>query len=110
MYSTLRCGMKLYQLSTSSISPCSQELEHNLQRIGEYVFGLGLRNYLTCHDSIKAKRQAIEEIVAPLSTKANIFTRSATMAPGTFSLLSNLTSLFLPALLVLRRKWKYKSK
>ena len=110
MYSTLRCGMRLYQLSTSSISPCSQELEHNLQRIGEHVFGLGLRNYLTCHDSIKAKRQAIEEIVAPLSTKANIFTRSATMAPGTFSLLSNLTSLFLPALLVLRRKWKYKSK
>lgn len=105
MYSTLRCGVRLYQLA----STCSKELEQNIKIIGEFVFGLGLRNYLTCYDNIKAKRQAIMEYVVPLSIKGNIYTKCATKAPRTFSILSNFSSFFLPVLLVLRRKWKYRS-
>ena len=108
MYSTLRCGMRLYQLTTSDFAQCGDEIKQSIQNIGEFVFGLGLRNFLTCKDDFLLKRQAIQEIVLPYSERRFFLTKIAVAMPGAFSILSNLMAMFSPFLLELRRKWKYR--
>mgnify|MGYP000010339595 FL=1 len=108
MYSTLRCGMRLYKLTTSDFAQCGDEIKQSIQNIGEFVFGLGLRNFLTCKDDFLSKRQAIQEIVLPYSERRFFLTKIAVAMPGAFSRLSNLMAMFSPFLLELRRKWKYR--
>ena len=108
MYSTLRCGMILYKLTTNDFALCSDDIKQSIQNIGEFVFGLGLRNFLTCKDNFLTKRQAIQEIVLPFSERRIFLTKIAVAMPGAFSVLSNLMSMFFPFLLELRRKWKYR--
>ena len=108
MYSTLRCGMRLYILTNTEFSSSDKGLKHHLQGIGEFVYSLGLRNYLTCYDKVITKKQVIRDIVAPFTTKKTFLTKIAVRNPGFFSCMSNFSSYFLPALLVLRRKWKYR--
>ena len=108
MYSTLRCGMRLYKLANNEFALCDNTLKQHVQNIGEFVYGIGLRNYLTCHDRITRKKQRIHEIVAPFTTRQNLLTKTAVLVPWTFSFVSNIVSFFLPTLLVCRRKWKYR--
>ena len=77
MYSTLRCGMRLYKLTTSDFAQCGDEIKQSIQNIGEFVFGLGLRNFLTCNDNFLSKRQAIQEIVLPYSERRFFLTKIA---------------------------------
>ena len=108
MYSTLRCGMRLHILTNTEFSSSDIGLKQHLQGIGEFVYSLGLRNYLTCYDKVITKKQVIRDIVAPFTTKKTFLTKIAVRNPGFFSCMSNFSSYFLPALLVLRRKWKYR--
>lgn len=108
MYSTLRCGMRLHILTNTEFSSSDIGLKQHLQGIGEFVYSLGLRNYLTCYDKVITKKQVIRDIVAPFTTKKTFLTKIAVKNPGFFSCMSNFSSYFLPALLVLRRKWKYR--
>lgn len=107
MYSTLRCGMRLHILANTEFASSDEELKQHIQGIGEFVYYLGLRNYLTCYDKVITKKQVICKIVAPFSTKKTFLTKIAVRNPVFFSCMSNFFSYFLPAFLVLRRKLKY---
>ena len=107
-YSTLRCGRRLCMLPVRDFSNGSDELKQCMRDLGENVLRLGLRNFMTCQDAIANKCRAIEQTVVPYSQKKSLLTKVAVAMPLTFSLISNITALFLPWLIVVRRKWKYR--
>ncbi len=108
-YSTLRCGRRLCLLPERDFSDSSEDLKQCLRNLGENFLRLGLRNYLTCIDTVKNKRRAICETVVPYSQRKSLLTKMATAMPWTFSAISNIAAVFLPWIIIIRRKWKYRT-
>lgn len=107
-YSSMRCGQRLYLLATNDFANSCDELKRAMVNLGENVFRLSLRNLLTCMDSVRNKRKAIKEIIAPHSKRTTALTKIAVAMPTVFSIVSNITATFLPWFIILRRKWKYR--
>lgn len=107
-YSSMRCGRRLYLLATNDFADSCDELKRAMVNLGENVFRLSLRNLLTCKDSVRNKRKAIKEIIAPHSKRTTALTKIAVAMPTVFSIVSNITATFLPWFIILRRKWKYR--
>lgn len=107
-YSTLRTGARLYRLTETDFSNASDEIKKRIEQLGEHTFYMGLRNYVTFSDKIDNKRKAIRNIVIPFTKKCYLLTKFAVTYPAIYSWMSNVTAMFLPYCLLLRRKWKYR--
>lgn len=107
MHSGVRCAHRIYNLIDNEFAQSPVGARTQLVWLSGSVYHNALRNFLFCKDTVQAKTDTIRQHVV-VTPQASQLTRFAYSYPYAFSRISNITSLFLPAMLTLYRRWKYR--
>lgn len=108
MYSTIRCGRRLYDSLSNEFLHSPDEVKSKVYSVALFVYRLGLKNYLFCKDNVSIKSATIKNTICVSNKKCGILIRFAITVPRLYSIISNISALIAPIVIIIYRKCKYR--